>query len=203
VVSRDPGYLFERPALEVVRLLLSMPFERWLRGLQGMLGEPRRTASFYPVARLNDHGDQTLNDEATWSEAERAAIKLRRQTIEPEIRVGAHRPDPSELAKVKQLAEWSRAHGVHLFVAWPTFINAPQYAEPKYRLMFDGLVEFFRRNDIAVLGSYRDELVDDMDLIYDSENHLTDAARALRTERMIKALRDQKLAPLRGSAATG
>jgi len=93
---------------------------------------------------------------------------------------------------LSELNKWCYENNISLYVTFPNTIFLNNYETPRYKEFFRNLTDYFKKNNIRYLGSPYDAFYPE-ELFYDSAYHMNKKGSDLRTEKMIKLMRENKL----------
>lgn len=100
--------------------------------------------------------------------------------------------ETSELILLKEFKQWCDERGVILFVTYESVLYLKHFDKPRWQKYFSFLENYYRQNHITTLGKPQDFLYSEK-YMYDTPHHLNQQGMSLRTEKIIKELKNSHL----------
>jgi hypothetical protein len=131
----------------------------------------------YTSLTLNHNGDETYKE----------------HTKDKILQV-KHKPFPIPLEKepyglkiIKEFSLWCNENNIKLYVTFPNTIILKEYKEEKYAEYFNNLIEYFKQNNIDIIGKPMDTMYL-VEYFYDTRYHMNNKGANLRTKDFINKL---------------
>ncbi len=183
LVARAPDYFWSLTPREQWNVFMLMPGDRLIRGLKQRFRRPRAPAygGVYNPAFINRWGDQTNHPDHD-KPANRSGI-----TNVVSVLSGRLREPPAGLPVIARFCQWAREHGVRVLATYPNLADRPEYESDSARRFIASLEDFYRAQDVPVIGRYTD-FIYPADDFFDTMYHLTEEAAVARTRRLASLL---------------
>ncbi len=149
---------------------------------------------FYTVETINEWGDETNN---SYSNRDTKRFKPIRVNFPDDFM--RRFPDYDGCRAILRLSEWADENGITLIATYPSIVMYEDYALPKNKQKFEMISEFYARNGIATIGEPLD-FAYGVEMFYDTNYHLNDWGMRMRTDFIIKHLREYAKNPSEGTA---
>lgn len=179
VLTHDKDYFKNMSINEQLSFIFSItPY-----GLVKSIIEQRRTlenleiGKGYTVLTLNKNGDET------YKEGSKTGFK----TIPFEL-PNHYNIETYGLIKIKEFSKWCKDNNIKLFVTFPNTVNLKDYYEEPYTSYFKFLLEYFKKNNIQVIGKPTDSLYS-IEYFYDTNYHMNKKGSKIRTEEFLEKLK--------------
>jgi len=181
VLTYDREYLNSLSLFEKLRYVLSVTGDSILRSVKERrlpeIREPGLNNGYtYTSASLNENGDETSNI----GNKPFNATPLNMPLGESKERLG--------MLIIKDFNEWCRKNEIVLYVTFPNTVMHEDYKNIYYRVYFDRLEGYFRKNGIRVIGK-PENFFFDKELFYDTYYHLNLGGMAFRTKQLVETMR--------------
>jgi hypothetical protein len=208
VMAWDPAYFSTLRPLDQARFILAVPAKRVINGAIAQVFEVElrqergrivrqpalitRDAAWiwqsksyrdrpitYSLSGLDDHGDMQNNRGSRYTGPAGSALSL------------PFEPAADTWEELRGFARYCRRRGISVFFAWPAIMNEPGLVEanPMVQWNIEQIVKNLRNSKIGVLGRPQDYYLD-RGYFFDTKNHLNEEGRAIRTQQLVKDLRD-------------
>lgn len=92
------------------------------------------------------------------------------------------------LKKIKEFSNWCIENNVKLYVTFPNSITHKEYFENNYLEYFDFLINYFKQNNIEVIGKPEDTLYP-IEYFYDTNYHMNTFGSEIRTNEFIEKMK--------------
>ena len=187
VLSREPDCFWTLLPSEQFYLLWHATLDQISRGYKSEGGE-RITKGVYGAQHIDDHGDQNETEIEYRTEAMYQEVQQRYMTSPPYT----YGKDFSRSAPgwyyLKAFVEWCREREVTVIFMPATLMSHESYhSDPKEYWFFTHIAEEVRARGWAYVGDPYDYMYD-KSFYFNTDSHLTDAGRKVRTEQMIRDL---------------
>ncbi len=93
------------------------------------------------------------------------------------------------LKAIKEFDIWCKKNDIALFITFPNLIKEKAYSNKKYQAYFNHLLDYFKTNNIEVIGEPEDAMYP-KELFFDSEYHLISKGSDFRTADFIQLLKE-------------
>lgn len=185
LMARDPDYLLHLEPWSVIRAVYGLPPARLMEGCKNRLRPPARSRSGYDERTVNDHGDETANDQP---QKEMERIRVSGYAANPFLAHGC----PMDAAATRDLTAffaWCSDRHVELYATFPSTIDFPEYHTPTATAGADRLVHWYRKGGVKVLGAPATFLYP-ADAFFDTNYHLKGVNADARTLTLLMLLRE-------------
>lgn len=91
------------------------------------------------------------------------------------------------LIEIKKFNKWCKKNNINLYLTFPNTVKLSEYNNIKYKEYFANLLNYFKTNDIKIIGKPLDFMFP-LDFFYDSTYHLNEVGSKIRTEQFIKMM---------------
>ena len=194
VLSRKPACFWKHHLKEQLYLFWHIPFERIIEGYFDNRHTPVAKGA-YGAHHIDDHGDQT---HSAASQRYKGAYQdvLDRYVTKPPYRYGKEFDRNAPGWKyIEEFVSWCKARQVTtIFMPATLLPHKSYYDDPKERWYFTHIGEEIEKRGWMYVGKPYDYMYD-TEYYYNTDFHLTDEGRTLRTLQLIKDL-NSTLMPL-------
>ena len=136
----------------------------------------------YTSITLNKNGDETFK--------EITKEKILNQKIVPFKLPNNIRYETYALTKIKNFALWCKDNNITFYITFPNTIDIINYHSGVYTEYFDFLLNYFRVNNIKVIGEPTDSLYP-RDYFYDTNYHMNSKGSKIRTYKFLDFLKKE------------
>ncbi len=187
LLSREPGCFGTLHSTEQFYLLWHVAIDRIIDGYLSQGGEPVREG-IYGVQNIDEYGDQTHTEVKYRSEAMYQDV-LKSYQINPPYTYGK---DFSQNAPgweyLKEFTRWCKERDAKvLFMPATLMRHQSYYDDPKERWFHTHIADEVRSRGWNYIGKSYDYMYDER-LYFNTDSHLIDRGRTMRTEQMIMDL---------------
>lgn len=176
----DKAYYRKLPLSTKLEYIFHVSARDYLKGLKEQYifdGSEPNVGEGYTSKSLNKNGDDTSN------------IGL----IVPDITPLSGFPVFKETMGFQQLKlfkEWCNQHNINLYITFPAELASETLINDPY---LEQLVDYFKINEFNVLGTPKEYIYENKNLFFDTHNHLNQEGMTLRTESLIKEIKQSKM----------
>ncbi|BBI35675.1 COG1470 family protein [Cohnella abietis] len=176
----DKAYYRQLPLNKKLEYLFHISARDYLKGLKEQYlfdGSEFNIGEGYTSKSLNKNGDYTSN------------IDLNVPDITPYNGL----PDFKEtfgLQRLKSFKDWCIQNNINLYITFPAVLGSEPLINDPY---FEQLLDYFNTNNFDVLGTPKEFIYEDINLFFDSLYHLNQTGMTLRTESLIKEIKNSKV----------
>ncbi|WP_405731891.1 hypothetical protein [Anaerovibrio slackiae] len=97
-------------------------------------------------------------------------------------------PNEKSAGTIGDFVDWCHLHDVKVYAAWPSYLCYGGEFNEKDKVQNEHIESFWRSKDVEVIGNFADNLYP-AELFFDTEYHLNDAGRKIRTLRLLEDLK--------------
>lgn len=136
----------------------------------------------YTSLTLNSNGDETYKKDTK--------EKILQTTYKP-FSIPLDK-EPYGLQVIKEFSLWSKKNNIKLYITFPNTIMLEEYKEKKHIEYFNNLLEYFKKNNIDVIGKPMDTMYP-INYFYDTRYHMNNQGAIIRTNNFIEKLKNLEL----------
>lgn len=183
--SRDPSFFWKLSAKEQWNMVWMTPLKRILEGFLARGGQ-KAMCGPYGYQNLDERGDQT---HTSAEEAQQWAYDWDSLKKDLPRRYGADAAANIQGWEwLRRYVVWARQNGIHLIITPSTMMRDESYwHDPVERKFYEGLKTRVESLGVPFVGNPYDVMYTRA-MYFNTDYHLTDVGRTLRTERMIHDL---------------
>lgn len=137
--------------------------------------------SGYTSVTLNKNGDETYKEGTK-----------RNFATKPFLLPTPYSKETYGLLKIKEFAQWCEQKDIKLFMTFPNTVKLKEYYNEPYISYFDFLIDYFKKNNIKVIGKPTDSLYP-IEYFYDTAYHMNTKGSEIRTYEFLSKLKEQIL----------
>ncbi len=131
---------------------------------------------------LNRYGDNIDNQQEQMSPQLLEAV----ENLTP-LKLNGHQHSTRGMQAIQDFIQWCDQNQIQVIASWPNTVWFEEYSEPPQQEFFRNIKNFYRQNDIAIVGEPEDFMYD-TSMFYDSIYHLHDKGVEVRTKQLIDKL---------------
>ena len=177
--QNDKQYFNELLFKDKIKLLWSIPFGLEGTVLKTYIGIPVRQESQLEYITINKNGD-SINTLETRDKS----IQIK----EPFDKKKIYLDDETEKIIIDFL-NYCKEKNVKVFVTYPPYYYKQKYFDGYNLEQINKINQFWKEQDVIILGQYTDFIYTDKSDFYDTEYHLNIKGREKRTEKLIEFLK--------------
>lgn len=185
LLSKEPGCFWTLLPSEQFYIIWHTTMDRIIKGYRAEGGEPI-TEGLYGAHHIDDLGDQNETEIEYRTEAMYREVRQRYKTSPPYTYGEDFSRDAPGWSYLGEFIEWCDERGARVIFMPATLMrDESYYSEPKERWFFTHIAEEVERHGWNYIGDPYDYMYD-QELYFNSDSHLIDRGRAIRTEQMIR-----------------
>lgn len=181
VVAKDRKYLTQFTWLEKTRFILGLSWNDLFLGIEAKLRLTKPRQSHYNSKNLNQYGDETSNQKEAMTDKQKKAIAQ----LKPVDEIADYLKDTKGMKSIENFINYCRENNIQVVAMWPSFLWFDVYDKTK-QAEVQSIQDFYDNLAIPVLGKPDD--FRDKNLFYDTNYHLNDEGKKIRTTQLITSL---------------
>lgn len=188
IFSRDAGYFWKLSLKEQLHMLLHMEFERVLQGFLCQ-SETKIDKGLYGAHHIDTHGDQINTSIKFQTQEMRSQIK--NHDLNPEKYSETFDPEAIGWQYINDFVRHCKNLDVSVIFMPSTLMKHDSfYTDTREKWFYENIAREVRKRGWTYVGNPYDYMYD-MSLYFNTNFHLTEKGRALRTRQMIRDLKNR------------
>lgn len=177
--QNDKQYFDRMLFIDKIELLYSIPIDLIKKVVGTYIGIPIKNEDKLAYVAINKHGDTIYN-----LETEKNLIKIKEPFDKNKIYL-----DENTKQTIIDFLNYCRAKNVKVFVTYPSYYYNQNYFDGYNLEQINKINDFWKEQNVTILGQYTDFIYTDKNDFYNTEYHLNIKGREKRTEKLIELLR--------------
>ncbi|WP_270349825.1 hypothetical protein [Megamonas funiformis] len=177
--QNDKQYFDNMPFLDRIQLLYSISLDLEKKVIGTYIGKPIKNELPIEYMSTNKSGDSINN-----TKTKEDAVNIKNPFDKNKIYL-----DENTRQTIMDFLNYCKSKNVKVFVTYPSYYYNQSYFDGYNLEQIDKINQFWKEQNIIVLGQYTDFIYINKSDFYDSEYHLNIKGREKRTEKLIELLK--------------
>lgn len=177
--QNDKEYFDRMLFIDKIELLYAIPIDLIKKVVGTYIDIPIKNEDKLAYITINKNGDTIYN-----LGTEEKVVRIKEPFNKNKIYL-----DESTRQTIMDFLNYCKAKNVKVFVTYPPYYYKQKYFDGYNLEQVNKINDFWKEQDVIILGQYTDFIYTDKNDFYDTEYHLNIKGREKRTEKLIELLR--------------
>lgn len=183
VTHYDSSYVQALPYGEQIRLIYNYSFVDMLSDLvSGLRGTAEKKQTIYSAENFDSRGDIRGNDVRGSIMA--APAKYAKVFSDAEV------PNAKSRRILEDFLTYCAKNNITVYAAWPSYLTCDRKLDSEDSDRIRQIMDFWSAHNVKMLGDCEENLYD-AGMFFDTNYHLNDAGRKIRTEKLLKNMQEE------------